>query len=294
MIKFFSFFIFFSLQILKAETCSVDLYSKIYRFDSSQPLTQSEFIKGSNCYLKTLNQVGQLISRQKGEFSITQIENEIGNGIVHITPRKIQLLDLSTVLRDQLVVNSNLYFFDIRSLNGLKNISLSEEESLKASCESCTSYGEKNIKIDIYNPISNNLKSNWIVTKIFAKIKVFKAKRSLSFQTSKLSPEDFYEDETFTMMPESILGTLEHIEFFKPNKTIIQGATILSMDLQPINIVTFGIPVKAILKNSSINLSKMASPTRSAQFGEMVEIKINNNKSITGKVIDYNQVVIEL
>jgi hypothetical protein len=66
------------------------------------------------------------------------------------------------------------------------------------------------------------------------------------------------------------------------------------MDIQPVNLVNYGTPVKINLKNSAISLTKIASPTRSAQFGESVELKINNEKTITGKVIDYNQVVIEL
>jgi len=36
-------------------------------------------------------------------------------------------------------------------------------------------------------------------------------------------------------------------------------------------------------------------PTRSAQFGESIELRNpNNNKIMAGKVVDYNKVVIEL
>ena len=36
-------------------------------------------------------------------------------------------------------------------------------------------------------------------------------------------------------------------------------------------------------------------PSRSAQFGETIELKNpSNNKIIVGKVVDYNKVVIEL
>jgi flagella basal body P-ring formation protein FlgA len=74
----------------------------------------------------------------------------------------------------------------------------------------------------------------------------------------------------------------------------MEGSIITSMDIQPVNLVSYGTPVKLILKNSNINLSKSAMPARSAQFGDTIEIQTANNKKILGRVIDYNKVVIEL
>ena len=35
-------------------------------------------------------------------------------------------------------------------------------------------------------------------------------------------------------------------------------------------------------------------PLRSARFGDIVELKGPNNKNLSGKVVDFNKVVIEL
>ena len=88
-----------------------------------------------------------------------------------------------------------------------------------------------------------------------AKIKVFKAKKTLSFQQKNLTPDDFYSDEIFTSMPDNILGSLDNISFFKPNKTILQGSVVSNMDVQPVNLVNYGVPVKVVLKNQNIGLT---------------------------------------
>lgn len=290
---FISAIFLFSFKVF-AEPCNIELYSKLYKFEKDQKIQVKDIIKSSTCNDAINSNLVSLISEQKStEVFASTIEKTIDKD-VHITPRKIVVNDLSNTLHEQLVANSNLFFFDLKSINQFKTIALNEDESLRAVCDSCTGLGDRNIKIEISNPSANTMRSLWITTKIFAKAKVVKAKRTIGFQQKSLSADDFYIDETYTMMPDQLLGNIENINFYKPNKTILQGSIITNLDIQPVNLVNYGIPVKAILKSQSISLTKMAQPVRSAQYGEVVELKVGNNKSISGKVIDYNQVVIEL
>jgi flagella basal body P-ring formation protein FlgA len=127
-----------------------------------------------------------------------------------------------------------------------------------------------------------------------AKIKVVKAIRNISFQQKNLDPKDFYFDEVLTLSPENALTSLDNITFYKSNKTIVQNAVVSNLDIQAVNLVNYGTPVIVTLKNDHIQLHKTAMPIRSARFGESVELKGLNNKNISGKVVDYNKVVIEL
>lgn len=280
-------------------TCSIQLFSKVYRLESTQTLNSSDIIKKTDCESSISLKMSQIISNSSGtvgaDFLKRELLKDFPNESIDIIPRKLSLLDLNLALRDQLTTNTNLYFIDTKSLNGIKSIGLSEDEQLKTSCESCTSFGEKNIKIDISSPLNPATRTLWFSSKIMAKIKVFKAKRNLSFQQKKLSADDFYPDEIYTSNPDNVLTTLDSIQFFKANRTILQGAAVSNLDLQPINLINFGTPVNVVLKSQNINLQRTAMPTRSALFGEVVELKNpNNNKIIAGKVVDYNKVVIEL
>lgn len=297
-VPFFLFLVSLSVQA-KTKSCAVHLFSKVYRLESNQTLNSSDLVQASDCDSLMLNKISQIVSNSNGTIAANFLTRELAKDFtdinVEISPYKTALLDLNSSMRDQMTSGTNLYFLDTRSLNGIRTLGLTEGEQLKVNCESCSNFGEKNIKIDITNPLANTTRTLWFTSKIMAKIKVFKARRSLSFQQKHLEAEDLYADEIYSMNPDNIVTTLENIHFYKTNKTIIQGAIISNMDLQSVNLVNFGTTVNAILKNSTISLTRKAVPVRSATFGETIELKTQgNNKTITGKVVDYNKVVIEL
>lgn len=300
MIKSLFLFTLLSFQV-SAETgsCNIELFSKVYRLETNQTLGNTDLVQKTNCELPIINKLSQLVSNSNGtvgtDFLKRELAKDFPNYTIEISPRKLSLLDFNTTLRDQLTTGSNLYFLDSKSLNGIHSLGLVENEQLKVNCESCNSFGEKNIKIDISNPTSNTSRTLWFSSKIMAKIKVFKAKRNLSFQQKHLEAEDFYADEILTSNPENIVTTLSNIHFYKANRTIVQGTAVSNFDLQAVNLVNYGTPVNVILTSKNVNLQRTAMPIRSALFGEVVELKNpNNNKTIVGKVVDYNKVVIEL
>lgn len=279
--------------------CSVELFSKIYRLEANQALGINDIVQKTNCENAVGNKISQLISNSTGSVGSDFLKRELAKDFpgqnIEIAPRKLSLLELNVALREQLTAGSNLYFLDSRSLNGIKSLGLVEGEQLKTHCESCSSFGEKNIKIDISNPVASSTRTLWFSTRIMAKIKVFKAKRNLSFQQRHLEIEDFYADEIFTSNPDNVVTSISNIHFYKANKTILQGSAVSNLDLQPVNLINFGTPVNVVLKSQNINLQRTAMPVRSAQFGEVIELRNpNNNKIIAGKVVDYNKVVIEL
>lgn len=302
----FFFLVFASTLLAETNTivpdknsCSVELFSKIYRLEANQTLSNQDIIHKTDCDVAVSNKISQILSNSNGSVGADFLKRELLKDFktitIDITPRKLSLLELNSSLRDQLTNDSNLFFQNTNSLNGIKSLGLIEGEQLKANCESCTSFGEKNIKIDIANPLQNTTRTVWFSSRIMAKIKIFKAKRNLSFQQGHLDAEDFYSDEIFTSNPENALTSLNNIQFYKANRTIVQGSVVSNLDLQAVNLISFGTPVNVTLKNQNINLQRTAMPTRSALFGETIELRNpNNNKIIAGKVVDYNKVVIEL
>ena len=296
--KYFFTILAFTALNLHASDCEVELFTKIYRLNTNQALQARDLVKESTCSPEITNKLAALISSSEGTVGSDFLKNEIQKDFsdIQITfkNKKLSLLDLNTTLKDQLLPDSNLYFSQARSLNGISSLGLSEGEQMRAVCDSCSSFGEKNIKIDVSNVISNTNRTLWFASRIMAKVKVVKAKRNISFQQKTLSSDDFYFEEVMTMTPENALTTLENIGFYKSNKTIVQNSVVSNLDLQPVNLINYGTPVSVSLLSSTISLQKTAMPLRSARFGEIVELKGPNNKNIAGKVVDFNKVVIEL
>ncbi len=296
--KYFSLIIVFMSFNLVASECSVELFSKIYRLNSNQSLQARDLIKNSTCSPEITNKLAMLVTSSEGvvgsDFLKTELQKDFSEINIIFINNKLSLMDLNSVLKDQLLPNTNLYFSQIRSLNGASTLGIIEGEQIRSICDSCQSFGEKNIKIDITNVISNTNRTVWFSTKIMAKVKVVKAKRNISFQQKNLDLKDFYFEEVMTMTPENALTTLDNIGFYKSNKTLVQDSVVSNLDLQAVNLINFGTPVSVTLQSQNISLQRTAMPMRSARFGEVIELKGPNNKNITGKVVDYNKVVIEL
>ncbi len=290
-------FLFTSLQ-LSASECSVELFSKIYRLHAGQALVARDVVRDSNCTPEISNKISSVISNSEGtigtDFLKNELQKDFGDVAVNFTTKKISLLDFNDAIKEQLLPGTNLFFTQARSLNGISSLGLVEGEQMRAVCDACQSFGEKNIKIDISNVIANSSRTLWFASKIMAKVKVVKAKRSISFQQKNLDAKDFYFEDVMTMSPDNALTSLDNIHFYKSNKTILQNAVVSNLDLQPVNLVNYGTPASVTLVHGSISLQKTAMPLRSARFGETIELKGPNNKNIAGKVVDYNKVVIEL
>jgi flagella basal body P-ring formation protein FlgA len=288
-------FLFFIISFSKANACNVEIFSKIYKLENSQTLSTHELIANSDCSLEVNLKITSIISNASGVLAASILEKEFIDHSVIISPRKISLFDLNTTLHDQLASNTKLFFINTQSMNQIKALSLNDGEIIKPVCENCNSVGEKNIKVEISNPISNTNRVCWFTTKLLSKVRAIKAKRNLSFQEKSLTKDDFYFDEILTLSPENVLTSLDNISFFRPNQSIASDSIIKAMDLHSVNLVSYGVPVKVVFQSQNIILSNMAMPTRSAQFGETVEIQtLNNKKKVLARVIDFNKVVIEL
>ena len=293
-------FLLLSLISLNAfsEECSIELFTKVYRLDQNQTLQSKDVIRKSDCPVEINNKLTSFISNSQGTVGADLLKRELHKDFptldIQFPTKKLSFLELNTTLRDQLVPGSNLYFTQARSLNNLTSVGLVEGETLQAVCDSCQSFGEKNVKLNIISVADNTSRTIWFASKIMAKLKVVKAKRSISFQQKALDANDFYIDEVLTLTPDNALTTLDNIHFYKSNRTLLQGAVVSNMDLQPVNLINFGTPVNVKLKAKNNSFHKSAMPVRYARFGETVELRGPNNKLIAGKVIDYNKVVIEL
>ncbi|NOT79165.1 MAG: hypothetical protein HOP07_09225 [Bacteriovoracaceae bacterium] len=296
--KKLSLFLFFFSLAANSTECSIESFSKIYRTYKEQAIQTKDFVVQSNCEDEILNKISALLSSAEGTLGTDFLKNEIKKDFPQLELtfllNKISLLDLSEAFKEKLASGTNLSFLQTRSLNGLNTLGLVEGEQMRVICDSCQSLGEKTIKVDIVNPIKNSNRAAWFNSKIMAKIKVVKASRNISFQQQNLKSQDFYIDEVNTMSADNSLTTLENIQFYKSNKTIMQNSVVSIADLQSINLINYGTPVQVSLLNQNISLHKSAMPLRSARFGDIVELKGPNNKNLSGKVVDFNKVVIEL
>ncbi|MCK6593607.1 MAG: flagellar basal body P-ring formation chaperone FlgA [Bacteriovoracaceae bacterium] len=281
------------------EECTIETFASIYRLSPSQYFAPKDVIKSSNCDNLVINKFTQILMSLEGIALSNVLEKELSEDFKNIkitlNPAKIFVGNLNDYLKTNLANETNLFFTDTRLSSTKKVLTLNEEELIEVSCESCLSYGDKNIKIDLVHPINATRISQWLSTKVTAKITVLKANKNINLQNEGFKKDDFITEDLLTTQPDKFISQFEMIKFYKPNKVIIQGMPLTNQDIAPLQLVRYGTPVKVVLKNNNISIIKSAIPHKSANFGETIELKNpSNNKLISGKVVDFNKVLIEL
>lgn len=281
------------------EKCTITSFATIYRLSPAQYFNPKEVIQNSTCNEFINNKFSSLLSSTEGialsSHLVNELANEFQNLTIEVLPNKISLQNLNDKLKNTLSENSNLYFTDTRQVNNKKLFALKENEKLEVFCDNCMSYGERNIRIDTVNILEGTRITHWVSSKLAANVSVLKAKHNIPLQKNKFEKEDFITEKLLTTEPNRFISNYEDVKFYKPSKTLIRGMPITTQDISPIQLVRYGTPVKLILKNQNINIQRSAIPHRSGAFGEIIELKNpQNNKLITGKVIDFNKVLIEL
>ena len=170
--KYFSFLLLFSSFNLAASECEVELFSKVYRMNANQVLQARDLVKDSTCSPEISNKLATLVTSSEGvvgsDFLKTEIQKDFPDLSISFTNKKLSLMDLNLALKNQLLPNSNLFFSQARSLNGISTLGLAEGEQMSAVCDSCQNFGEKNIKVNIINIyiriIFHKSNSVWIVS----------------------------------------------------------------------------------------------------------------------------------
>jgi len=296
----FFYLLFISYPVLG---CEIELYSNIFYLNNVDAINQKSIVKESNCPVSIneliVNQVKQsaltssIVNIAKIQANAIADNSRLTSSIVHILPREIFIKSLNQVLKEQLKLDQSYDFFDLKLNNSDKSLSLDDNFSIDSTCDYCQSSGDKNVKINITQSDGTVIKTIWLNSKLKVKVKTFKLSKNINFNQEHFLKSDFIESYDYFTNIDQILTNLEGIEFYKPNKTLLSGHTITKFDLNPAQLIQSGASIKASINLQGLEISKNFTAKRNAQYGEIIELQSNNGKIIRGKVINFNQVVIE-
>ena len=128
-----------------------------------------------------------------------------------------------------------------------------------------------------------------------ARTPIYVAAHNLSVTNEALSEKDLQKAFIEAVNPEQYTWETDQLAYYKINHSIVAGTPIKRSDLSPLVLVTPGVPAEVIFISNSIRITGKALPTSRGQWGESVKmINEKNRKTIIGKVIDFNKVLVEL
>lgn len=294
---FTSFFIF-TLPSWSQDSapCEVELAEKIYHFgedtDSSLQLWRS-----SSCSKDFNQKLRDFLLSSSGPVRSSQLEeilSQESSSPFQFAPQRVRIFNLKERMHQRFGLSQNQELKNFRMVDK-GHLLLEKGEFLDFKCANCRKTGEKSIEIHISHSASGKNKVRWLKADGIVKTKALIPKTTLRVSHNGLAPKDFEVVEVDTQSPQDLFTEKDQLVFFRLNKPLSQGQALTHQDLAPINLVKVGSPVKIILNRKNLSLSYRASALRSAKLGESVKLRAqNSNKIITGKVIDFNKVEIEL
>lgn len=291
--------LFFFASLGYAKECSIKSYDKIFYIPTKGNKIHKSLIKESDCPTSIQSAFIEKIYQSSGLLTsrVLNYDNRFKKSgfTVRLVPNRIRVSNLKESLKEEFNLDNLWSFSKLKFVTKKTTLALSKEDSLSFACEFCHTTGEKTISLTVYNPIKNYSKTYWANATVLVATKVLIPNRPISPSEPQLTPSDFKLKYLSVTRPEKYFTNIEQLVFYKVNKPISANDGLLFNDLVPVNLVSAGTPTKIILKSKTLQVEGTAIPSQSGKFGEVIKLRNpKTNRIITGKVVDFNKVMVDL
>ncbi len=288
-------FIALSLIMTSISTwgCSVALPGLMVILGEGQ--TQNFFTQ-KDCSEAKITDLYQLLTKLDGRISSAQLSEMMssrGHAGMQFTPYMIQVTQLKSIIREQLLLPAGMQVKATRSVNTGNILALSPGDQLSLSCEACLYGTQQPVNVDIKG--FDGTYRSMVVTADFAKM--VKAYRTTTYLNSFSDVnQDSIKEEYVESIPHTdLVSDLSVLKFYKTNKPIRNGELLRLSDLNAVNLVKAGLKTDVILENQMVRIKTQGISRNNGTLGELVEVyHAQKNKKYQGKVIDVNKVLVEL
>ena len=287
-----------SAKVGPEKKCSIHTYDKIYYSNDSYNLSNT-IIKKSDCPKQIQSTFAKTLLKFKGALRSTYLNIAFKKDFypyqVTTIPNEIEIQSIASQVQNKIDLPPKWKLTNIKLLSNKRVITLNKNQSINFTCGQCNSTGEKNIKFEISSYDKNIPQHEWMTAILKIKTKVLIAEKNIIANGRSLKAQDFSFNSIDTTSPSSYFTDVSQLKFFKVNRSINPGTPLKTRQLTPINLVKAGVPTQIMFFGDSLKLYGKAMPLRAGKLGEI--IRLRNSKSghnITGKVIDFNKVKVEL
>lgn len=302
MIKIFLFIIFSVPLLLHAEeknSCELTLFPRIFYIENNL-LSSKDLIKETNCPDTIIEELLKLAQTSHGQLSqekFNQILNQSENNtlVVKFNPSRIIINSLQSYILENINPSTRSIIKDFTLHNGKNSIGLEQNEIFTFNCQACDGPGEKHLLFEIKDPIKNISTKYWGKGNLLSLTKVIVAKENYGVNQKNLAENQFESKFQYTMKPENYYSEIDKISYYKLNRPIRKNEALLNSELVPLYLVKIGVPTEVTFNDLNLKIIFQGNPLSNAKLDELVQIRNpKSNKIISGRVVDFNKVKVEL
>lgn len=290
-----SIFFLYLLSISKSFACEVSAPERLILTSKVSPHDFSKVLTYKSCETDIQIQLNKLLTDFRGMVNTKVVQTETGIKNIKLK-NQFFIQSLIEYINRRHPLQENWRFIEANFV-ALKNhiLPLKKGQSLSFSCQTCNTPGIHNSYIVLENPLKATGLREWLQVKIGIKVKALVSNHTISVDNKPLRENQFSNKEVYSFEPDQLFTNTVNLPYYKLNKALPQGSLVKFSDLSPINLVKLGMPVQIIFKQGNLSLHSTAKASQAGRLGDLIQLRnIKNNKTIIGKVINFNTVEIEL
>jgi len=278
--------------------CNVHFYPTIFYFEKTEDPSSDYFFKKTDCpadvQQKIIKAIYSYDSNLKAKYVEKILSEEIPHYKIKILPDQFKFVEFKNFLQNHLILSKDQVIIKTNLLNNSPFLKLDDEQKIKFTCEDCHFLGHKNIKISIYNSNTGISINEWVNAEVAIKTKVLISTKNINPSNRGFLENDFREDYIYATKPEIYFSSLNEIQFYRPTQSLAEGNVLKNNDIIPFDIVKYGHPTTILFEKDGISLSGTAIPVKNAKYNEIVKLQRQNKTYVSGRVINFNQVKVDL
>jgi|GEM_PF-2336650 len=278
---------------LSAFPCTFEGGFRLYT--NNKPHSLPESIKHKDCSSKQITSLLNLLNDFQGTLSQRVINSELRKEEIYLK-KAIFVKSLESLINEKVNTPKGWKLMNPIPISPKMNFfTVLAEENISIHCDNCNQPGNRSLKIVRSNPISGKTDQQWAKVEVAVKGNSLIAKQNIPVNNKALNPSDFEERSFYSTNPEKFFTNKSQLVFYKLNKAITQGSSLNFSDISSINLIKMGRPVRVILRSGTLILQSKAVANQSGKLGDVIRLRnLSTNKTIIGKVTDFNKVEVEL
>lgn len=281
--------IFLASTSLRANTCTLDSYPLLITADMTSIPVSRESILKTTCSEQRIRKVFNHL-KTDGAIDFTTAKNLFN---VKLSPQKISYYNLTEIANEKLSIPADTKLFEVNFISNRKVLPLDNLNQLSLNCSTCLSAGSKNISLNIKR--DDRQETEWLTANMKTKMETLVAARSISVNYRPLEKSDFKIQYNYVNGPEQIFTDPEQLKFYQLSRRIEGGEQLTRQHLAPVLLVSPGTEVNTLLVSDGIKLEGRATAVNGGHLGERIRLRHSRtNRILNGKVVDFNQVVLNL
>lgn len=252
-------------------------------------------VNTSNCSEETVREFHKTLADLEGRIPSQQLTDMMAskNHVVRIDQHMVQVQNLKTFMRDQLMIPAGVHVKNTSVSNTSNFLALAPGDQLQVSCTACLWGTRQPINVSVAG--FDGSRKDLIAVADFGKmVRAFRLIKPLN-SFSEITVYDIKEEFTEAVPHSEFISDVENMKYYKTNKPLKSGELLRLSDLNAVNIVRAGSKTDVILENALVRIKTSGISRGNGAYGDTVEVyHPQKNKKYLGKVIDNNKVLVEL